>query len=32
MFPSKLGNKILLDDVMKSLSGNVIGQVRGEKA
>lgn len=25
MLPSRLGNKSLLDDVMKSLSGNVIG-------
>ncbi len=25
MLPSRLGNKSLLDEVMKSLSGNVIG-------
>ena len=32
MLPSKLGNKSALDDVMKRLSGNVFGPVRGEKA
>ena len=32
MHPSKLGNKSALDDVLKSLPGNVIGPVRGDKA
>ncbi len=31
MLPSKLGNKSALDDVMKSLSGNVFRPVRAEK-
>ncbi len=31
MLPSKLGNKSTLDDVMKRLSGHVIGPVRGDK-
>jgi hypothetical protein len=32
MLPSKLGNKSLLDDVMKSLSGNVITPVACDTA
>lgn len=32
MLPSKLGNKSALDDVMKSLSGNVFGPVANPEA
>jgi len=31
ILPSRLGNESLLDDVMKSLSGNVIRPVHGDK-